>query len=105
MDRSDRVPLLSVLACRKPIGSRPFVPGNGFDEVAATYCEDWLTHPSARTHKAKLQRWAAIFEWQADDLYDPRRVRAVQEMQEDCFGYQSWADVLKYFEIQPLDIQ
>lgn len=107
MDGSDRVPLLSVLACRKPIGNRPFVPGDGFDEVAATYCKDWLTHPSAHTDKAKLERWLSVFglKLRNINLYGRDRVRAVEEMQEDCFGYQYWADVLKYFGLQPLDIQ
>ncbi|MBF0305442.1 MAG: hypothetical protein HQL41_07320 [Alphaproteobacteria bacterium] len=104
----DRVPLLSVLACRKPIGSRPFVPGAGFDGVAVDYCRRWLKSPSARARgsadRAKLERWISVFEREVDDLYDSRRCRAVQEMHEDCWEYQHWSDALEFFDLLPLDI-
>lgn len=105
---SNRVPLLPVLGCRKPIGSRPFVPGDGFDGVAVDYCRAWLGFSSARFRDAadctKLERWASVFEREVDDLYAPCRCRAIREMHEDCFEYRHWADVLKYFKLQPLDI-
>jgi hypothetical protein len=104
MDGPDRVPLLSVLACRKPVGKLPFVPGDGFDGVAAEYCQDWLKHPSARTDKAKLERWLSVFKLNGRNLYQSDRIRAVQEMQKDCFCYQHWDDILEYFDLQPLDI-
>ena len=111
MDRfgEDRVPLLSVLACRKPMGARPFVPGAGFDGVAFEYCNAWLDHPSAldrgSADRRKLEKWISVFEREdVDDLYERRRCRAVEEMHADCFAYERWSDVLDFFDLEPLDI-
>lgn len=104
----NRVPLLSALGCRKPTGSRPFVPGDGFDGVAVDYCRAWLDQPSTRSRgvadRTKLERWAEVFNRNYSDLYDRRRCHAVQEMHKDCFEYRHWDDVLEYFALQPLDI-
>jgi hypothetical protein len=104
----DRVPLLPSLGCRKPIGDRPFVPGDGFDGIAVEYCKAWLKHSSARARgpadEAKLKRWQSVFKRGGEDLYDRRRCAAVREMHEDCFAYRRWDDVLAYFDLLPLDI-